>query len=291
MHYFLYSVRTGTDSTKKRWDTLRCICVFACSGIYRSRSASSASGAWNIDALFFMLRWIQCGFQKKCSGTRYPKLLFLHLVRFAGHVVRSGAYGAWNVDALFFILGWASCSSLKKYAREHYTKLLFLHPVGFVGHVVRSGTSGLRNVDALFFMLRWARCGFHKKHAMTRYAEIVFLNLMGSLGHVVHFSSFGAWNIDALFFMLDKDIISSDTTILVILDSNVKWIIIMSTSDTFDELMMHHVVCSISFSEVHTWIKESIECLWKAWRTTKSMSAPCFPTGPPRHFSPKERKR
>jgi hypothetical protein len=40
----------------------------------------------------------------------------------------------------------------------------------------------------------------------------------------------------------------------------------MSICDTFDELMLQHDVCSISFSKVLTWIKESIECLWKAWR-------------------------
>jgi hypothetical protein len=31
--------------------------------------------------------------------------------------------------------------------------------------------------------------------------------------------------------------------------------------------MLNHDVCSISFSEVLTWIKESVECLWRAWRT------------------------
>jgi hypothetical protein len=41
----------------------------------------------------------------------------------------------------------------------------------------------------------------------------------------------------------------------------------MSICNTFDELMLHHDVCSISFSEVLTWIKESIECLWNTWRT------------------------
>jgi hypothetical protein len=65
----------------------------------------------------------------------------------------------------------------------------------------------------------------------------------------------------------DEDITSSDMTILVTFDSKVKRFFIMSICNTFDELMLHHDVCSISFSKVLTWIKESIECLWKAWRT------------------------
>jgi hypothetical protein len=56
-------------------------------------------------------------------------------------------------------------------------------------------------------------------------------------------------------------------TILVTFDSKVKRFFIMSICDTFQELMRHHDACSISFPEVLTWINESIECLWKAWRT------------------------
>jgi hypothetical protein len=65
----------------------------------------------------------------------------------------------------------------------------------------------------------------------------------------------------------DEDITSSDMTILVTFDSKVKRFFIMSICDTFQELMRHHDACSISFPEVLTWINESIECLWKAWRT------------------------
>jgi hypothetical protein len=52
---------------------------------------SGASGARNVDALFFMLRWDRYGFDKKRAGTRYSKLVFLHLVGYAGNVVHSGA--------------------------------------------------------------------------------------------------------------------------------------------------------------------------------------------------------
>jgi hypothetical protein len=35
----------------------------------------------------------------------------------------------------------------------------------------------------------------------------------------------------------------------------------------FDELMPHHDVGSLSFLEIHTWIKNSIKHTWKAKRT------------------------
>jgi hypothetical protein len=55
---------------------------------------SSASGKRNVDALFFMLGWDWCGFQKKRVGASYIELLFLHPVGYLGHVVHSGASGA-----------------------------------------------------------------------------------------------------------------------------------------------------------------------------------------------------
>jgi hypothetical protein len=48
---------------------------------------SCASGARNVDALFFMLRWDLYEFDKKYVGTRYVELVFLHLVGSEGHVV------------------------------------------------------------------------------------------------------------------------------------------------------------------------------------------------------------
>jgi hypothetical protein len=38
------------------------------------------SGARNVDALFFMLRWAGAVLHKKRDGTRYAKLVFLHPV-------------------------------------------------------------------------------------------------------------------------------------------------------------------------------------------------------------------
>jgi hypothetical protein len=75
-------------------------------------------------------------------------------------------------------------------------------------------------------------------------------------------------------------------TILVTFDSKVKRFFIMSIYNIFDELMLHRDVCLISYSEVLTWIKESIECLWKAWRTKYVDWGP-NPTPP--HVSPQGR--
>jgi hypothetical protein len=62
---------------------------------------SDASGAQNVDALFFMLRWAWCRSLKKRVRTRYAKLVFLFPVRYPGHVVHLVLSEALNVDALF----------------------------------------------------------------------------------------------------------------------------------------------------------------------------------------------
>jgi hypothetical protein len=51
---------------------------------------SSASRPRNVNALFFMLRWVWCGFHRKCAGTRYTKFVFLQPKRYAGHEVNFG---------------------------------------------------------------------------------------------------------------------------------------------------------------------------------------------------------
>jgi hypothetical protein len=96
---------------------------------------------WNIDALFFMVGWAQCTSRKNHTKTHYAELVFLHLVRSAAHVVRSGVFRALNVDTLFFMLGWARCGSQRIPVWSCYGEHVFLHLVPSVGHVVHLGVS------------------------------------------------------------------------------------------------------------------------------------------------------
>jgi hypothetical protein len=100
---------------------------------------SGASGPPNIDTLFFKLRQARYGFHKMHTGTRYGKLVFLHPVGYAGHVVHSSASRVCNVDELFFMLRWDQYGLHKTCAGTRYAKLVFLHLVGSIGHVVPPG--------------------------------------------------------------------------------------------------------------------------------------------------------
>jgi hypothetical protein len=89
-----------------------------------------------------MLGSARCSFLKKYARARYTKLLFLHPVRFAGHVVHSGMFGLRNVDALFFMLRWARCGFHRKHVVTRYAELVFLNPTGSVGYIVHSSAFG-----------------------------------------------------------------------------------------------------------------------------------------------------
>jgi hypothetical protein len=125
-------------------------------------------------------------------------------------------------------------------------------------------------------MLGWDRCGFQKMHVGTRYVELVFLHPVGYSGHFEHsgesgretsthyFSRSGGTGTDStqmrartcyteLMFCIrwdGEDITSLDMTLFVTFDSEVKRFFIMCIFNTFDQLILHHDVCSISFAKV-----------------------------------------
>jgi hypothetical protein len=146
-------------------------------------------------------------------------------------------------------------------------------------------------------MLKWALCGFHKKHGGTRFAELVFLHQVGSAGHVVHSGASEARNVDALFFMLgDEDTINMDTPTVVTYNSVVKLLFSIIIFNTYDEWMLHHDMCSMSFMEVLTWIKEGVDLAWKEWimkhlNWRPNPRAPYASTRSPRYLWYKETRR
>jgi hypothetical protein len=61
----------------------------------------------------------------------------------------------------------------------------------------------------------------------------------------------------------DEDITNMDTPTVVAYDSNVKLFFSIIIFNTCDEWMLHHDMCSMSFIEVLTWIKEDVDHAWK----------------------------
>jgi hypothetical protein len=121
---------------------LHCTCVFASGGICLSRSEFWCVRGVKCRRTIFCDRVDRYSFHKKGTGTRYSKLVFLHWIGSAFHVVNFGASGARSINALFFKLRWPQYRFDKKRAGTSYSEHLFLYPMGSVGHVVHSGASG-----------------------------------------------------------------------------------------------------------------------------------------------------
>ena len=67
----------------------------------------------------------------------------------------------------------------------------------------------------------------------------------------------------------DEDIIGSNMTMPTTSIPKVQPFYMRLIIDAFDELMLHHDVCSFSFSELLTWIKGRFDCIWKAWNVNE----------------------
>jgi hypothetical protein len=63
----------------------------------------------------------------------------------------------------------------------------------------------------------------------------------------------------------DEDITNMDTPTVVAYDSKVKLFFSISIFNTCDEWMLHHDMCSMSFTEVLAWIKEGVDHACKGW--------------------------
>jgi len=94
----------------------------------------------------------------------------------------------------------------------------------------------------------------------------------------------------------DEDIINMDTPTVVAYDSKVKPFFSIIIFNTCDEWALHHDMCSMSFTEVLTWMKEGVDHAWKAWRMKQldwgpNTSVPYVPTRSPRYLWHKETER
>jgi hypothetical protein len=63
----------------------------------------------------------------------------------------------------------------------------------------------------------------------------------------------------------DEDITNMDTPTVVAYNLKVKLLFSIIIFNICDEWMMHHDMCSMSFIEVLTWIKEGVDHASKLW--------------------------
>jgi hypothetical protein len=94
----------------------------------------------------------------------------------------------------------------------------------------------------------------------------------------------------------DDDITNMDTRTVVAYNSKVKLFVSIIIFNTCDEWTLHHDMCSMSFTEVLTWIKEGVDHAWKGWIMKHldwgpNPSAPCASTRSPRYLWYKETMR
>jgi hypothetical protein len=101
MDYFSCSDGPSAVSIKSTQGHVTPNFCFASIGICGSRSAFLCNRGVKHRCTIFILGWARIGFHKKCAGTRYIDLLFLHPMGSAGHVVHSVHSGCETVTHYF----------------------------------------------------------------------------------------------------------------------------------------------------------------------------------------------
>jgi hypothetical protein len=161
-----------------------------------------ASGAQNVDALFFLLGWDRYRFQKKRVETRYSKLVFLHLVGYAGHVVHSSASSVQNINTLYFMLVWDRYRFQKKHDGTRYIKLVFLDPVEYCESRSALWCVWDAKCRCTIFLARVGQVQIPQKCVGIPYAELMFLHSVVFAGHIVNPCAYRGQNVGALFSCL-----------------------------------------------------------------------------------------
>jgi hypothetical protein len=124
-HYFSCLDGTGTDSRKSTPRHVTPNLCVASGGICGPRSAFRCVWDAKRQRAIFHGRVGRVGFYKMCDGTPYAKLLFLHPMGYAGHVVHCGASGLRNTDVLFFMLGWDRYGLQKQHVETRSAEFVY----------------------------------------------------------------------------------------------------------------------------------------------------------------------
>jgi hypothetical protein len=94
----------------------------------------------------------------------------------------------------------------------------------------------------------------------------------------------------------DEDITNMDTPTILAYNSKVKLFFNIIIFNTCDKWTLHHGMCSMSYIEVLTWIKEGVDHAWKGWIMKHldwglNPSAPYASTRSPRYLWYKETRK